>query len=276
MNNNATTIIFIKAIEMCFTFLKFVMQNKLQILGRFIIIVIFISSLGLQHCQKGPDFLKSYGKETSKNIVLDRPCLKLRVGQKFKLYITSDISKPEQINIQYGSNVIDKIKLEWQNDMYLLEDKNTFNWVRRFKVQPVCTMNIHKLNVLDIQGAASIRFLDTLQTDQIDITMKSVENQKLLLNCGNLYGSGANTGHVDLAGRGTIFSWSCENGSSADAGNLRTDDAYVNHYTAREIRVNPKNILVAAVFGTGNIVYLRDPQVKLQVKESGTGRVIKR
>ena len=261
---------------MCFTFLKFVLQNKLQILGRFNIIVIIISCLGLQHCQKGPDFLKSYGTETNKNIVLDRPCLKLRVGQKFKLFITSDISKPEQINIQYGSNVIDKIRLEWQNDIYVLEDKNTFNWVRRFKVQPVCTMNIHKLNVLDIQGAASINFLDTLQTDQIDETMKSVDNQKLLINCGNLYGSGANTGHVDLAGRGTIFSWSCENGSSVDAVNLRSDDAYINHYTAREIRVNPENKLIASVFGAGNIVYLRDPLVKLEIKELGTGRVIKR
>lgn len=261
---------------MCFTFLKFVMQNKLQILGRFIIIVIFISCLSFQNCQKGPDFLKSYGKETNKSMLLEWPCLKLRVGQKFKLFITSDTSKPEQINIRYGSNVIDKIKLEWQNDMYVLEDKNTFNWVRRFKVQPVCTMNIYKLNVLDIQGAAAVTFLDTLQTDQIDITMKSVDNQKLLINCGNLYGRGANTGHVDLAGRGTIFSWSCENGSSVDAGNLQSDDAYVNHYTARDVRVNPKNILFAAVFGAGNIIYVRDPQVKLEIKESGTGRVIKR
>lgn len=260
---------------MCFTFRKFVMQNKLQKLGRFIILTIFISFLGLTNCQKKPDYLKSYGSEDSTTRLFDRPCLKLRVGQKFKVFITSDTAKPEQIHIHYGSNLLDKVKVEWKDDYCVIEDKNNFNWVRSFKVQPVCTLNIHKINALDIQGAASVTFLDTIYTDQVDVVMNSVENQKLLLHCGNLYGNGVNAGHVVLEGQGTIFAWGCENGSSFDASNLRSDDAYIYHYAARDVKVNPKNILEATVYGIGNIVYYRDPQVKLGKKELGKGRVVK-
>jgi Putative auto-transporter adhesin, head GIN domain len=273
--DSISTINFEKLAKMCFTFRKFVMQNKLQKLGRFVILLIFIYSLGLQNCQKKPDYLKSYGSEDSATRLLDRPCLKLRVGQKFRLYITSDTSKPEQIKIYYGSNLMDKISLEWIDDYCVIEDKNNFNWVRSFKVQPICTLNIHKINALDIQGAAAVTFLDTVFTDRVDVLMNSVENQKLLLHCGNLYGNGLNAGHVEMAGQGTIFAWGCENGSSFDASHLRSDDAYVYHYAARDVRVNPKNILEATVYGTGNIVYYRDPLVKLGKKELGKGRVVK-
>jgi hypothetical protein len=251
------------------------MQSKLQKLGRFIILTIFISLTTFQSCQNGPDFLTSYGTEDSTTLLISRPCTKLRVGQKFKIYIQSDKTKPEQVLIRYGSNVIDKIKLDWQEDYCVIADKNNFNWVRSFNVQPICTMNIHKINAVDIQGAASVIFLDTVYTDQVNINMNSVENQKLLLFCGNLYGNGNNSGHVDLAGQGTIFAWGCENGSSFDARHLRSDDAYIYHYAARDIRVNPKNILAATVYGSGNIIYYQNPLVKLDIKELGTGRVIK-
>jgi len=260
---------------MCFTFRKFVMQNKLQKLGRFFILLFFIFSLGFQNCSKGPDFIRSYGTDDSTTLVLSKPCLKLRVGQKFKLFIVSDTSIPEQIRIHYGSNVINNVTAEWIDDYMVITDQNNFNWVRSFKVQPVCTLNIHKINALDIQGAASVTFLDTVYTDRLDVVMNSVENQKLLLHCGNLYGNGLNAGHVELAGQGTIFAWGCENGSSFDAKNLRSDDAYIYHYAARDVQVNPKNILEATVYGTGNIVYFRDPLVKLGKKELGKGRVIK-
>jgi hypothetical protein len=251
------------------------MQNKLQKLGRFFILLVFILMTGLQQCSKGPDFIRSYGTEDSATLLMEKPCLKLRVGQKFKLFIISDTAKPEVLYVRYGSNVIDKIAVTWQDDYCVIEDKNNFNWVRNFRVQPVCTLNIHKLNALDIQGAAAVTFLDTVYTDRVDVVMNSVEKQKLLLHCGNLYGNGLNSGHVEMAGQGTIFAWGCENGSSFDAGNLRSDDAYVYHYAARDVKVNPKNILEATVYGTGNIIYIRDPQVKFGKKELGKGRVLK-
>ena len=251
------------------------MQNNLQNLGRFFILYIFIFSLVFQNCSKGPDYMRSYGTDDSTILVFAQRCLKVRVGQKFRLFVTSDTSQPEQIRIRYGSHVIGKVTAEFQNGFLVIEDKNNFNWVRSFKVQPVCTLNIHKINALDIQGAASVNFLDTVYTDQVDVVMNSVENQKLLLHCGNLYGNGLNAGHVELAGQGTIFAWGCENGNSFDASKLRSDDAYIYHYAARDVKVNPKNILEATVYGTGNIVYYRDPLVKLGKKELGKGRVIK-
>jgi hypothetical protein len=251
------------------------MQNTLQKLGRFIIFLFFIGSFWLQACKKGPDFLQSYGTDADKKIIITEPCLKLRVGQKFTVYVQSDTGKPEQISIRYGSNLLDEIKVNREDDFYVLEDENNFNWVRSFKVQPICTLNVHKLNALNIQGAASVTFLDTVYTDRVDVIMNSVEDQKLLFHCGNLYGNGVNAGHVEIAGQGTIFAWSCENGNSFDAKHLRTDDAYIYHYAARNVWVNPKNILEATVFGSGNIIYLKEPLVRLDKKESGVGRVIK-
>ena len=255
--------------------LNFVILNKRQILGRYLTFFVLGLNCLLWGCRKGPEIFRSYGTDAEKTIAL-KDITKLRVGQKFKLMVTSDTAKPEQITVKYGSNLLEGIVAEESDGWISLLDKNRFNWVRDMDVQPLCTLNVHRLNALDIQGAAAVTFLDTVYTNQVDVVMNSVEDQLLLFHCGNLYGNGVNTGHTVLAGQGTIFAWGCENGGSFDAEKLRCDDAYIYHYAARDVVVNPKNIFYATVYGTGNIYYLSEPMNKFEKKEFGKGKVLKK
>jgi hypothetical protein len=104
--------------------------------------------------------------------------------------------------------------------------------------------------------------------------MKSVEYQKLKLAVGTLSGSASNTGNIEFIGRALIFSFACEDGSWFNAENLDTDDAYVFHYTDRDIKITPRNIFEPHVWGNGNVYYRMPPKYKFNIEEHGRGKVI--
>lgn len=219
--------------------------------------------------------VREYGQETVQTRVLPA-WTTLKAGQRFRIYLTSDTSTGSQVQIQYGSNLMDGITCEVNGDQLEILDKNNFNWVRNFRHQPVCTLNVSRISRLDIEGAAEIICLDSISSDKVEVNMNSVGNQLLWLHCGQLYGACTNTGRVEFRGQGTIFAWSCEDGGSFDASAMRCDDAYIYHYTALDVSVNPKNLLEAWAYGTGNIYYKRDPLLALKKNEFGRGQILKK
>jgi len=236
---------------------------------------IFLICLLAVGCSKGPDFFKSYGNEISKTAILPS-FSKLQVGQKFILYITSDTALPEQITIQYGENLIDKIETKIADGELRIRDKNKFNWVRKLNVNPRCTLNIKSINRLNIDGAASVICLDSISSPKIELNMNSVEHQFLKMNVGILSGACENTGNIEFEGNCDILAFSCENGSWFDAKKMTMDDAYVFHYTDRDIFVSQKNIFKPHVYGNGKIYYNLEPTAIFIKEEKGNGRVIKK
>lgn len=225
-------------------------------------------------CKKGPDAFKSYGKETT----VTRPLgdfKSLIIGQKFRLFITQDTNLPCQISITYSANLIDKIKAKVDGNELKIRDENHYNWVRKLDVFPRCTLNIKTLEKLNIQGSAEVYCLDSIKSGQLDVQMNSVAPQYLQLFVGILSGSAGNTGNITFSGRSNIFTFSCEDGGWFDASNLDADDAYVRHYTDRDVKISPRNIFEAYVYSKGNIFYKTDPMYIFKKEEHGQGKVLK-
>ncbi|MBL7900889.1 MAG: DUF2807 domain-containing protein [Bacteroidia bacterium] len=189
--------------------------------------------------------------------------------------LKQDTSKPENAEIRYGSNLMDGITTRVENGVLHILDDNKYNWVRSLKVFPTVTLNIKTLRKLTINGSASVVCEDTLSGNSLEIEMSSVAGQTLLLNYGQVYGTGSNTGHVFFRGKGTIFSWGCETGSWFDARDLECDDAYVRHYTHHDVNINPAKQMEVYIYGDGNIRYFRDPTIRLSKWENGRGRLIR-
>lgn len=226
-------------------------------------------------CKKGPDFLKSYGSESTQFRNLN-DFHTLVIGEKFRLWITQDTSKPASISISYGSNLLNGIKTKIKNGELIITDDNHYNWVRDMKVFPVCTLNIHNIHRIRALGACQIKCLDTLNLKKLDITMDGVNSHELLLNCETLTGACSNAGNIVFKGYAGLFAWSCENGGWMNASEMKSSDVYIFHYSNRDISLNPSTILKAYVYGKGNVYYYEEPWYVLVKEEFGQGKVIKK
>jgi len=229
----------------------------------------------LTNCSKGPDFAKNYGKTKTEYRTL-KSFNRIQIGERFKLYITADSTKEEGISIAYGDRLLPKISTAVTDSFLLIEDKNGFNWVRSFEHFPVCTLNLHRIQSIRIEGAAEVICLDSIVAPKLEVQMNSVGGQTFKVNCGQLAGACSNTGNIEFEGRGTIFAWTCEDGGSVDARNMFCHDAYLYHYTVRDIHIKPINKLEAWAYGTGNILYYSTPVFSLLKKEFGRGKIEKR
>ncbi|MCC7299273.1 MAG: DUF2807 domain-containing protein [Bacteroidia bacterium] len=229
----------------------------------------------LGSCSKGPDFARSFGPEKTTSRTLDS-FSSIWVSQKFDLYLTANKNKPRSIDITYGAHVIDKISSAINNGELRLKDLNHFNWVRNLNVRPKCTINLHQVTKLQIEGSCNVICLDTLQSNNLEIIMNGVGTHKMLLNCGQVFGSCTNSGNITMIGKGGVLAWTCENGSWIDASALKSFDAYIYHYTDRDIYVNPSIIFSANIYAKGNVYYYTEPWLRFEKKENGIGRVIKK
>ncbi len=228
----------------------------------------------LTECSKGPGFSRSYGE--TETVVRALPSFhSVSIGQRFQLYLTQDSAIPEQISITYGSHLTEKISATVNNGMLEIKDNNSANWVRKSAYLPICTLNIHRIDGLNINGAAEVHSIDTIKGDRLNVNMNSVGPQSLDVNFGQLYGGCMNTGNISFRGRGTIFAWSCENGSYLDARDLDSDDAYIYQYTVRDIYVNPKNFFEVTIYNSGNVFFKRDPQYSFKQNIQGSGKAVK-
>lgn len=223
-------------------------------------------------CQNSVQPWESFGDITTETRTLGS-FHGLDVNHDIELFITQDSTKPAHIEITYGQNVIPGITTEIQNGVLSIRNSNKAKWLRKLNIQPKCTLNLHQINDIHLEGNAKVICIDTLYSQAIHCTVNSVENQNLLVFCGQFYGGVMNSSNVKLSGQATIFSWSCEKGGGLDASDLRSDDVYLYHFTIKDVFVNPSKQFDAHLFNSGNAYYFTTPTYKFKESTRGTGQV---
>jgi hypothetical protein len=223
-------------------------------------------------CQNSAQPWESFGDITTETRTLGS-FHGLDVNQDIELFITQDSTKPTHIEITYGQNVIPGITTEIQNGVLSIKNSNKAKWLRKLNIQPKCTLNLHQISDIHLEGNAKVICIDTLYSQAIHCTVNSVEDQNLLVFCGQFYGGVMNSSNVKLSGQATIFSWSCEKGGGLDASDLRSDDVYLYHFTIKDIFVNPSKQFDVHLFNSGNAYYFTTPTYKFKESTRGTGQV---
>jgi hypothetical protein len=237
-------------------------------------VLFFVSFLihFLPSCQNSAQPWESFGDITTKTRTLGS-FHGLDVNQDIELFITQDSTKPTHIEITYGKNVIPGITTEITNGVLSIKNSNKAKWLRKLNIQPRCTLNLHQIDDIHLEGNAKVICIDTLYSQAIHCTVNSVEDQNLLVFCGQFYGGVTNSSNVQLSGQATIFSWSCEKGGGLDASKLRSDDVYLYHFTIKDVFVNPSKQFDANLFNSGNAYYFTTPTYKFKESAQGTGQV---
>jgi len=237
-------------------------------------VLFFVSFLihFLPSCQNSAQPWESFGDITTETRTLGS-FHGLDVNQDIELFITQDSTKPTHIEITYGKNVIPGITTEITNGVLSIKNSNKAKWLRKLNIQPKCTLNLHQIDDIHLEGNAKVICIDTLFSQAIHCTVNSVEDQNLLVFCGQFYGGVTNSSSVKLSGQATIFSWSCEKGGGLDASKLRSDDVYLYHFTIKDVFVNPSKQFDANLFNSGNAYYFTTPTYKFKESAQGTGQV---
>ena len=237
---------------------------------------VFIIALFLIHffsgCENSAQPWQSFGDITTESRTLGS-FHGLEVNHDIQLFVTQDTTKPEHIEITYGKNVIPGITTEILNGVLSIKNSNKAKWLRKLNIQPKCTLNLHQIDDIHLEGNAKVNCIDTLYSQAIHCTVNSVEDQNLLVFCGQLYGGVMNSGNVKFSGQATIFSWSCEKGGGLDATELRSDDVYLYHFTIKDVFVNPSKQFEANLFNSGNAYYFTTPTYKFKESAQGKGQV---
>ena len=224
-------------------------------------------------CQNSAQPWESFGDITTETRTLGS-FHGLDVNQDIELFITQDSTKPAHVEITYGKNVIPGITTEITNGVLSIKNSNKAKWLRKLNIQPKCTLNLHQIDDIHLEGNAKVICIDTLYSQAIHCTVNSVEDQNLLVYCGQFYGGVINSGNVNLSGQATIFSWSCEKGGGLDATDLRSDDVYLYHFTIKDVSVNPSKQFEAHLFNSGNAFYFKTPTYKFKETSQGKGQVL--
>lgn len=230
-------------------------------------------------CKDSVQPWEAMGERTTESRILstfDR----ISVSQSIELYITQDTNAPISMIVDYGKNAIKGILTQVNynqhpNGELIVKDNNKAKWLRNLEIIPRCTLNLHQLSKLNIEGNARVICLDTLRSNAIHCTVNSVENQILNVFCGQFYGGITNSGSILFKGQATIFSWSCEKGGGIDARDLRSDDVYLRHFTVRDVFVNPSKQFEAYLYNSGNAYYREIPSYKFKINQVGSGKVLK-
>ncbi len=236
---------------------------------------LFVWVLGLLSCKESAQPWESFGKIIVENRDLTR-FKQLRVRGKMLLYLTQDTTKKLSATIVWGEHVLQGMVTEVSdNGELLIEDRNRVRWLRRLDTQAVCTLNVHHLEKIIIEDNVQVIGLDTLHSPVLEVQTVSTHPQRLQVDCGQLFGFIRGTGGVIFEGNGVIFSWSCEKGGWVDARNLVSDDVYIWNFTQRDVWVNPQKQFQARCYGSGNIYYFKEPNIRFEKTEQGIGRILK-
>jgi len=198
----------------------------------------------------------------------------IEAGQEFDVYLTQDSSLPEQVIIRAGAKLLPGIQTELRDGILVLRDRNRCNWVRKMRQNPRCTVNVHKLDAIHLQGAASISSLDSIRGSNLLIDQKSVYDARLHLHYGNVSGGSSNCGKTILKGFAGIFAYDVTDVGQLLAEELRTEDIYLYYFSPLDSRINARMWLEVTIYGNGNVIYRSSPKRGSKITEHGTGRVL--
>ncbi|HHL52784.1 MAG TPA: DUF2807 domain-containing protein [Flammeovirgaceae bacterium] len=123
-------------------------------------------------------------------------------------------------------------------------------------------------------GASRITSADTLQANNLNITIAGVSSLALALQTDNISLTMAGTGSAQLQGKAASLQVVMSGAGAIDTQNLAAQKVTVELSGAGKAEVYARDTLQASVSGMGKIIYFGDPVV-IKSEVSGLGSVQK-
>ena len=227
-------------------------------------------------CSKPSDCIESSGKEVTKSYDLSS-FNKIKVYNGINLIITE--GSAQKIEVKTGENLISDISINVVDNMLILKDNTTCNWVREYGqttvlvTTPTLTDIICKTEKL-ISSNGTLTF-PYLRLESIDLTDGAgtgdfnlqVDNNILIIESNNI-------SNFYISGKTKDFTANFYEGNGRiEAANLQCDNLMVFHRGSNDMIVNPQIKMSGTMYSTGNI-QCKNPSVINNILSLYQGKVI--
>lgn len=179
--------------------------------------------------------------------------------------------------------IVNGYDLIQSDNKLVIEHKNT-NWLQEKKIANI-TLGAPEFKKIIFNSPGKVTTLDTLSITQLQIIVngKGIYTTSNLILKGdnfsiNVYG-GINKSSHHLAGELISANYTMEGGTDIDALKLKTQTVSVVQKSYGNIYLNATNKLKGKIYSTGNIYYLGNPDVEVEIVKStvmdASGKVIR-
>ncbi len=237
------------------------------------LIVFFISALVLlfSACKKENrcDCIKRTGDiitEVRTVKAFDR----LQVEQNVNVFITEDPTF--EVKVEAGENIVPLIQTVVEDGTLIIRNKNKCNWARAYNKPLNVYIKTPSLAYISMNGTGTIKSLNTLTQDTLDITIENSGNVDLTVNSlkvvSHMFGYG------DLTLHGHTNENACSIGGTAflNCKDLTTSYTWVQSFTLGTCYVTASDLLICRFDDKGDIYCYGHPTT-VQQTNNGSGQL---
>ncbi len=245
---------------------------------------ILLISLTYLSCNSddAPDFMKSTGKITTEKREISGDFSTIIAYKNIDVYVKEDTFY--NVSVEAGKNLLPKITTKVINGVLDIDNKNEFNFVRKYNTPIKVTVTLPVLKNILVFDQASAYGLDTIRSSQINgrdnalgITNQSGGVVDLKLNVFYTLLSSIKTGSTKLSGKNGVIEAYVTGSGKLAAYNLENSIAYIYHYGFNNVEIGAKDILEGDINNTGNIYYkVYSPNLKVTRKIRNAGKVLEK
>lgn len=238
-----------------------------------IIILFLIFVLG---CSKPSDCIESAGNEVVKDFSV-ASFDKIKIYKGINLIITQ--GNIQKIEVKTGENLMSDIDIKVEDNMLILKDNTTCNWVREYGQT---TIYVTTPTLTDIFcktektiSSNGILTFPIIRLNAIDLTdgpatgdfKLQIENNQLVIETNNI-------ANFYISGKTKDFQANFYEGNGRiEAANLLADNINVFHRGSNDMILNPQIKMTGKMVSTGNII-CKNPNVINEVVALFNGKVI--
>ena len=239
----------------------------------FVLLFLFVGCSATEDCVKssGEIILKEFSvAEFDKIIVYNGISLVITQGENYK------------VEVKTGSNLIDGITINVNNEMLVLKDNSTCNWVRDYGQTTVYVTTpklseIYSKTEKNITSNGELKFpsLKLVAMDEYDHYkgtgtgdfILDIDNENLVLETNNI-------SQIIISGKTKNFYIGVYDGNGiVNAQNLLAKEIIFYHRGTNKLLVNPINALKGEIYSYGNVISFTKPAV-VEVIEHYKGKLI--
>lgn len=212
--------------------------------------------------------IKGSGVPASKEIVCSE-VNQIKVGGVGTLIITQDTKSPELLKIEADDNILPNIKTLIVNNVLEINSEDN--------VQPIVPLNYYinlkNLSNIDVSGIITVKLLEVLMVDALEITTSGNTNMTGTIVTEQLTVDASGNSKITLDGSASTQNIILSGSSSFEGTILEGKNATIKASGASKISVNVSDSINGKIGGASSLKYSGDP--KINVGSSGASSIKK-
>lgn len=181
-------------------------------------------------------------------------------NDKLRVILVQDTSVNEYVKIIGPQNLLGQIITNVEGGVLVLDNENTCNFVRSFKLSFTIEVHLKKIERIEINGASSVETEGELNLQNLNIAHNALSDVELALNIEDVvYVQSFNSAATVLKGKAKTLKGSIEEVSDLNALDLECEEVLLDQHSPLNCYIDASKIIFVKIYNDGNIYYKQEP-----------------